>query len=475
VLASALIFLGGSEGAGAATLKANYQLQGNRVSAVAGAPELANLGKGNRFATETVDGNSRQVLAFPNGNGLSLATAGLVDPRNHSVVMTFRLANLSGYRRILDFTGGTADTGLYNLSGKIALYLKGNVASSRGAVLDNSYAQVTLTNAAASGDTQQTTVYVNGAEVASARTSEGFDLGPGVLRFFQDNTSGPATGEESAGAVACILVYDGTLTASEVGQVADDPTLCPAPRRVPGRAEASVEGEPRVLRGRGRSLLVDTGLDVRCPIGTQSCVASARVDVAPAGSKAVAARVKHLGVARFSVPAGAGGRVGVRLSRRGAEALREAGSLRVRTSVEIAVPGGRKARARQTGRIEAPRAPRFKAGTYTGTTSQDLPIVVTVGRTAIRSVYFSWRTRCADGKTHTNTIFLRGDRVRQGRFSFGGKLDSGGSVRVSGRIRGARASGTLARSGPSSFGAACTVGMIRWHARFSGVEIETSR
>ena len=151
VMAAALAFFAGSGGASAATLKANYQLQGDRASAVAGAPELGNLGKGNRFVSETVDGTERQVLSFPRGSGLSLSTAGLVDPGNNSVVMLFRLSELSGYRRLLDFSNSTSDNGLYNLSGKVVLYAKGAAGFSRGDVFDDSYVQVALTNTAVSG------------------------------------------------------------------------------------------------------------------------------------------------------------------------------------------------------------------------------------------------------------------------------------------------------------------------------------
>ena len=190
-----------------------------------------------------------QVLRFPEGNGLSLATTGLVNPTNNSVVVVFRLANTHGYRRILDFAGGVSDTGLYNLDGRVALY--GADSSSKNVVLNNSYAEIALTNAAVGGGSEQVTAYLNGTEVAAGKASSGFDLGSGQLRFFRDNTSGAFPGEESSGAVSCVLVYDGTLTADEVSQVADDPTLCPAPRPAPGRAQASVTGEPRAIRSRG--------------------------------------------------------------------------------------------------------------------------------------------------------------------------------------------------------------------------------
>lgn len=476
VLVAALILVGGVDGAGAASLKAEYRFQGDLASGVAGAPELADIGRGNRFVFERVDGLGRhQVLSFPEGNGLSLATAGLVDPTNNSVVVVFRLADTSGFRRILDFAGGTSDTGLYNLDGRVVIYGGGDYDPNRNIVLSDSYVQIALTNAAAPGGSERVTAYVNGVEVDAATVPRGFDLGSGVLRFFRDNTSGVYTGEESSGAVSCILVYDGTLTADEVTQVAGDPVLCPAPRPAPGRAKASVTGRPEAIESRRRSIVVDTGLTVSCPIGETACAASGHVDTAPTRGRAGASKIKRLGVVRFSVPAGASRSVRVRLPRRGAKAMRDAGALRVRVSTEIKTVGGRTARAQQTGRIRAPRPPAFRPGTYTGTTSQGLPIFFTVSRTAVRSVLFRWRGRCGDGKAHTNTVFLRGRAlVHRRRFSLGGRLDTGGSARVSGRLEGVRASGTLSRTGASASGARCAVKRIGWHARTSAVETETS-
>lgn len=241
---AALAVLGGGGGgtAGAATLKANYQLQGSRTSQLAGAPDLADVGPGNRFATETVDGVARQVLAFPRGGGMSLPTTGLVDPSSHSIVVVLRLADVSGYRRLLDFSDGASDDGLYDLDGSAVLYAGGNRAASPDTVFDDSYVQVTLTSEATFAGSQRTTVYVNGTLVAAATTMRGFGLGSGVLRFFKDNVSGPGRGEESAGAVACVLVYDGALKADEVRHGAADPTLCPAPRHAPPRHRAFKTG-----------------------------------------------------------------------------------------------------------------------------------------------------------------------------------------------------------------------------------------
>ncbi len=474
-LVAALTLVIGVEGAGAAVLRAEYRFEGNLASEVAGAPELSNIGAGNRFAFERLNGlGRRQVLSFPEGNGLSLATAGLVDPTNNSVVVVFRLAETTGYRRILYFAGGTTDTGLYNLDGRVVLYGGPDSDASQNVLLGNSYVQIAVTNAAAPSGSEQATAYLNGVEVAAKRISKGFDLGGGELRFFRDNTVGAFPGEESSGAVSCILVYDGTLAADEVRHIATDPTLCPVPRPVAGRPNASVTAKPEAVRSR-RSIMVATGLTVSCPIGGAACVASGHVAAAEALGRGAAPRNKPLGAVRLRVPAGESRSVQVRLSGPGAKALRSAGALRVRVSAEIKTATGRSARAQQTGIIKAPRRPAFRPGTYTGITAQDLPIFLIVDRAAVRSVFFRWRAECADGKVHTETIMLRGRaRVHRRRFSLGGRLNSGGSARVSGQLKGPRASGTLSRSGASASGARCAVEGIRWQARASGVETETS-
>lgn len=470
-LLAALISVGGVDDAGAATLRAEYRFQGDLSSEIVSAPDLANIGQGNSFASERINGLGRQpVLRFPEGNGLSLNTTGLVNPTDNSVVVVFRLASTHGYRRILDFAGGVEDFGLYNLDGRVALY--GAHSSSENVVLNNSYAEIALTNAAGGGGSEQVTAYLNGTEVAAGKAPAGFDLGSGQLRFFRDNTIGAYPGEESSGAVSCVLVYDGTLTADEVSRVAGDATRCPAPRPAPGRPEASVTDKPKAVKSR-RSTLVDTGLTVSCPIGTTTCTARGRVNAAPVQG-AAATQGERLGTVEFTVPAGKSTNVRVRLPRPGTKVLRAAGTLKVRVSVEIRA-NGRTAKAQQTGRIVAPRPPAFRPGKYTGATSQGLPITIAVSSREVRSVAFRWRGTCSDGKTHTNTVVLRGRaRVHHGRFSMSARLDSGGTASVNGHLSGDHASGTLSRVGASISGTRCAVKNIGWHAHTSGVETGTS-
>jgi len=193
-----------------ATLKASYRLDGDVRSSVRGAPPLVELGPGNEFAVEAVDGVARRVLAFPRGGGLALSTAGLVDPDAHSVAMLFRLEDVNGYRRLLDFSGGTSDAGIYVRDGQVIVYPNGGPVG--GPAIGNGYVRLVLTQAPAPDGRRRTIVYMDGEPVADRRTVSDFSLASGVLRFFKDNTRGPGTNEESGGAVACIQVFDGTLT-----------------------------------------------------------------------------------------------------------------------------------------------------------------------------------------------------------------------------------------------------------------------
>jgi hypothetical protein len=52
---------------------------------------------------------------------------------------------------------------------------------------------------------------------------------------------------------------------------------------------------------------------------------------------------------------------------------------------------------------------------------------------------------------------------------------AGGSIRMAGGIKGARASGTLFPAGASAFGTKCRSARIGWQARASGVETESRR
>ena len=91
--------------ADAATLVADYRFDDSLASSVGDPPALNNLGAGNAFATETVDGAPNRVLTFPAGNGLHLPpfpdSVGFYG--QYSIVLDVRFTDLLGYRRLISW------------------------------------------------------------------------------------------------------------------------------------------------------------------------------------------------------------------------------------------------------------------------------------------------------------------------------------------------------------------------------------
>ncbi|HEX7059052.1 MAG TPA: hypothetical protein VF176_04305 [Solirubrobacterales bacterium] len=110
---------------------------------------------------------------------------------------------------------------------------------------------------------------------------------------------------------------------------------------------------------------------------------------------------------------------------------------------------------------------KFETGSYVGKTRQGLPIALTVSRTAVLSLEFRWRAKCADGRVHVNTISLGSGRINHGSFSLGGTLNTGGKAHVQGKLRGKHAWGRLSRWKSSAFGTNCVARGIRWRAHLS--------
>src|SRR3989337_162838 len=72
---------------------ADYRFQNTKSTSVGTAPALTDIGPGtNTFVTATVDGASRKVLRFPEGNGLRLSpTTGVISNGTYSIVVLFEL------------------------------------------------------------------------------------------------------------------------------------------------------------------------------------------------------------------------------------------------------------------------------------------------------------------------------------------------------------------------------------------------
>ncbi|MEO8856399.1 MAG: LamG-like jellyroll fold domain-containing protein [Burkholderiaceae bacterium] len=179
-----------------------YQLNGSYVDTNGGASLVANGG------TLGASGYS-----FAANQGLSVD--GVLNANEYTIDTSFQFAETGGYRRIVDFLGGTSDTGLYNLSGALNFY---NLATGVASPLSNGQ-QVRVT---ASRDATGTfSGYVNGvlqfSFVDSTNLASFSTVGNRAIFFQDDNAVG---GEASAGSVDYIAIYDHALSAAEISTLA---------------------------------------------------------------------------------------------------------------------------------------------------------------------------------------------------------------------------------------------------------------
>jgi hypothetical protein len=197
----------------AQTPVADYNFQNNLLSSVGSAPALVNLGTGNAYEQDTVDGIVASVLGFPAGNGVALANASTVFPDSiYTIVAFFRFQTISSWRRILDFKSRTTDNGLYSYYAQLQFYGPG-VTGTDASIKAGSFIQVVLTRDAA----KNVVGYVNGSQQISFVDNSGEAVvnAADTLSFFRDDLRVP--NENSAGSVARITIYNQALTPAQVG------------------------------------------------------------------------------------------------------------------------------------------------------------------------------------------------------------------------------------------------------------------
>ena len=200
----------------AAAVTADYRFQGSLESSVGTAPELVEVGHGSSgFADKAVLGHTRTVMRFAGGSGLSLApTAGVIDSREYTIELLFRLHRLGGYRKIIDFRKASHDSGLYSLDGCLNFF--DTALASRATIEVDSYVQVVLTRDASA----RVVGYVDGVRRFSFRDAGELAVidANDTLLFFRDDSVTDI--EYSGGAVSRIRLYDGPLTGNEVAGLA---------------------------------------------------------------------------------------------------------------------------------------------------------------------------------------------------------------------------------------------------------------
>src|SRR5579884_2172475 len=165
------------------------------------------------FVTETI---SAAACSFPQFGGLRYDNAmPVVATGSYSISMLLRFSPVSsGYARLVDFSGSTLDSGIYELDGAVSFYPLGTYAT--GSFVSDQDVFVTITREATSG---LVALYIDGAPLPSfsdGRTSYYVPTDK-VIYFLMDNTTGPANIHESApGTIAYLQVRDAPMTATEV-------------------------------------------------------------------------------------------------------------------------------------------------------------------------------------------------------------------------------------------------------------------
>jgi hypothetical protein len=198
-----------------AALVADYRFHNSFATSVGTAPALVEGRHGSgRFADESVRGQTRSVLRFDRGRGLSLPTGGVIESGEYSIELLFRLDRLAGYRKIIDFKKASNDSGLYSLDGCLT-YVPRRPASPATIGVDT-YAQVVLTRNAAA----HVVGYVDGIRQFSFRDPRDLavtDRNDTLLLFRDDSETHT---DYSGGAVSRIRLFDRPLVGSEVAALA---------------------------------------------------------------------------------------------------------------------------------------------------------------------------------------------------------------------------------------------------------------
>ena len=157
-------------------------------------------------------------------NGASLGAAGLSFGANqgptltdfnlsqYTLVTSFSLTDINGFRKLIDFKNLSTDQGLYDQGGELNFY---NAATGfAGAIQANAPVQVALTR----DSVGRVTGYVGGVSQFTffdSATNLAVTDANHVLNFFRDDS---VTGgnESSTGFVDYIRVYDTALSSSEI-------------------------------------------------------------------------------------------------------------------------------------------------------------------------------------------------------------------------------------------------------------------
>jgi hypothetical protein len=218
-------------------LEADYRFLRSRLSSVAGAPNLVEVGPGtNAWARERVATPLRSVLQFPEGNGVDVPTLSTVVPTDHyTVAALFRIDeldndDLTGYERIIQWTDDASESGLYAHQGRMEFYPQQSDTLTGETIAVDEWVQVTVTRSRIG----RLRVYLDGVPTLdfSDDAGEAVVTVDDVLRFFRDDTE-----EDTSGAVARIRLWNRPLSPAQVAALTELPPMATVTRSRPSAAQ----------------------------------------------------------------------------------------------------------------------------------------------------------------------------------------------------------------------------------------------
>jgi hypothetical protein len=194
---------------------ADYDFLGWLGDALGNGPDLAPIGEvASTYSVVTADGNTRLVLAVPEGAGLRLDSGPLLDLEAYSIAMIVSVASTSSYAKLIDTNALADDSGVYAQSNDLRYYTAGS-ANGSDSFPDATLRQVVVTRAQGGAYTG----YLNGVQQFSFTDADNLELtrisAERILHFLRDDNM-TGNSEESDAVVHRIRLFDRTLAGPEV-------------------------------------------------------------------------------------------------------------------------------------------------------------------------------------------------------------------------------------------------------------------
>jgi hypothetical protein len=134
---------------------------------------------------------------------------------SYSIEIIFKFDELNGYNRIIDFSNGLSDYGIYTLSDCLNFYPTGNIGTCPGAFDTTNYKQIVITR---NDTTKDMNVYVNGTLFTNHNDAINYYVIGAApndsIKFFNDDMVVP--NEASPGYVVLIRMADFILSPLDV-------------------------------------------------------------------------------------------------------------------------------------------------------------------------------------------------------------------------------------------------------------------